>query len=487
MADLTWTRGQILQRAAAAGLGFAAAGRFAAASAADADVVAAPPAGVHVFASRPDLLPPVVSVLHRVPGATADGLLFTAPLSGPGARGAMLVEEDGNLVYFHPTKPVVALNFRAATYRGKPVLTWWEGVTENGLGNGSHVILDDTYRLVKRVDAGNARHADLHEFLLTDRNTALVTAWDHAEADLRPFGGPANGVVVNGMIQELELPSGRVLFEWKSMDHVGLDESYAGVGPQFDFFHVNSIQRLPDGDYLVSARNTWCVYKIDGETGEIVWRLGGKRSDFSMGTGTVFAWQHDARLHGNLLSVFDDGGDPQVQPQSKGLVLALDTKRMRASLHRRYTHYPTLHSHALGSLQRQPNGNVLIGWGTAPYFTEFTDGGRVVFDARLPKGGENYRALRFPWRGEPYFPPAVNAMSHAAGHLLFVSWNGATEVALWQLETGSSPGSLTPELKVPRTHFETSIPVSAGVKYARVAALDTQGAALGRSETLHFV
>jgi hypothetical protein len=214
----------------------------------------------------------------------------------------------------------------------------------------------------------------------------------------------------------------------------------------------------------------------------VLWRLGGKRSDFTMGPGTVFAWQHDARMHpGGLLSLFNDGGAPTVQPQSKALVLRLDGRRMRATVHRRYVHHPRAKAHALGSTQVLPNGNVLVGWGTERYFSEYTDGGRLVFDAAFPPGGQSYRTLRFPWHGTPYFRPAVVAARHAAGHLLHVSWNGATEVTQWQLEYGAAPGRLAAERIVPKTKFETLIAVPAGVRYARVAALDAQGEVLRRS------
>jgi Arylsulfotransferase (ASST) len=486
--DARLTRGALLRRAGIAGLGLTAAGRLALGRLeAEALAAAGSTQYVHAFVSRPDLRPPLISVLHHERGATANGLLFLAPLSGPGARGPMLVDNSGAVVYSHMTKPVAALNFRTATYRGKPVLTWWEGATEHGLGEGSHVILDASYRVVDRFKAGNGRHSDLHEFLLTDRNTALVTAWSHAEADLRKYGGKKNGVVVDGIVQELELPSGRVLFEWRSLDHVGLDESHAGVGPQFDYFHVNSIERDADGNYLVSARNTWAIYKIDGETGKILWRLGGKKSDFTMGPGTVFAWQHDARSHpGNLISVFDDGGAPQVQPQSKALVLALDHRRKRAALHRRYVHHPPAEAHALGSVQLLSNRNVLVGWGTSRFTSEYTDAGRLVFDAALPPGGQNYRTLRFPWTGTPFFDPEIAVTSHAGGQLVYASWNGATGVAAWQLETGPSPARLTGGARVPKRRFETEIPVPAGAKFVRVAALDADSVVLRRSKTIRL-
>ena len=488
MSESELTRSQLIRRAAMAGIGLTAVGRSGLRvfdNAAMAAPAAASPNGHHAFTSRPDLRPPVVSVLQHKHGSTAEGLIFMAPLSGPGDRGTMLVDNGGDVVYFHPTKPVVALNFRTALYHGKPVLTWWEGKTEHGLGDGTHVILDSTYRVVKRVTAGRGRASDLHEFLLTERNTALVTAWEHAEADLTAFGGPKNGTVVGGIMQELDPANGRVLFEWRSLDHVTLDESYAGIGPQFDYFHINSVERDGDGNYLVSARNTWGIYKIDGQTGKVLWRLGGKKNDFKMSRGTVFAWQHDARSHpGNLLSLFDDGGAPKVQPQSRALVLALDHKRMQATLHRRYVHYPPAVAHALGSTQILPNSNVLVGWGTAPFFTEYTDDGRVVYDATLPKGGQSYRTLRFPWSGTPYFAPTVTATPHAGGHLLHASWNGSTEVVQWQLETGPSANRLAAERSVPKTHFETRIAVAAGTKYARVAALNADAEVLRHSKTL---
>ena len=228
--------------------------------------------------------------------------------------------------------------------------------------------------------------------------------------DLSSIGGPSNGVVVGGDRAGARAPErARALRVAQPRPRRG---RRVPRGRQhdaaYDYFHVNSIELDADGNLLVSARNTWAIYKIDRGSGNIIWRLGGKKSDFAMGPGTGFAWQHDARHHGasdQLVSLFDDGAAPQVQPQSKALVLALDTKRMRATLHRKYTHGPPLLSHALGSTQLLPNGNVLVGWGTAPWLSEYTRGGALVFDAHLPHGGQNYRVLKFPWHGRPTEPP----------------------------------------------------------------------------------
>ena len=480
-----------MRRAAGSGAGALLLGSAAASGRlAESAFAATKPTGTHHFRSRPDLVPPVLKSVHDDPRTSA-GCLFLAPLSGPGQRGSLILDRSGEPLWFKPSTPVVALNFRAAIYRGKPALTWWEGKTEHGLGEGTHVILDETYREVARIPAGHGRPSDLHEFLLTARGTALVTAWERVIMDLSSVGGLPNGVVIGGILQELELPSGRVLFEWRSLDHVAIDESHALISTDtpFDYFHINSIELDADGNFLVSARNTWAIYKIDRGSGNIIWRLGGKKSDFAMGPGTVFAWQHDARHHGatdQLVSLFDDGAAPQVQPQSKALVLALDTKRMRATVHRKYTHDPPLLSHALGSTQLLPNGNVLVGWGTAPWLSEYTHSGELVFDAHLPFGGQNYRVLKMPWHGRPTDRPAIAARRLQGRRIVYASWNGATDVHAWRFETGPTASSLPAVTATRRTGFETEFPAPADARYTAVVALDAHGKPLGRSKTVNF-
>jgi hypothetical protein len=339
--------------------------------------------------------------------------------------------------------------------------------------------MDSSYRVIHRLRAGNRRPSDLHEFVLTPQGTALVTSWERATVDLSRVGGPSSGDVIGGVVQELELPTGRVLFEWRSLDHVGVEESHwpwSATGA-YDYFHVNSVELDHDGNFLVSARNTWAVYKIDRGSGDVMWRLGGKKSDFAMGQGTAFAWQHDARRHGGgdyLLSLFDDASNPTVQPQSKALILKLDERRKTVSLFRRYTHYPNLLAHALGSVQMMSNNNVLVGWGTEPYVTEYSLDGKVLLDLRFPRGSENYRALRLPWVGKPERAPDLIVRFVKGRHLIYASWNGATEVAAWQV--GSE--------KHRRTGFETEIVAPLGMKHVTVTPLDRHGKPLHRGQSV---
>jgi hypothetical protein len=231
-----------------------------------------------------------------------------------------------------------------------------------GFGVGEYVIADASYRELTRLRAGNHRGEDQHEFLLTPQGTALITSYERRSMSLVPIGGRADATVVGGVVQELEIPSGRVLFEWRSLDHVGVAESLRAVQVPYDYFHINSIDVAPDGDLLVSARNTWASYKISRKDGRVVWRLGGKQSDFRMGRGAAFAWQHDARFHedGRLVSIFDNAVGPGRRAQSRTIVLELDTRRMRASLNREYTHRPALYARAMGNAQLLADGSYLV-------------------------------------------------------------------------------------------------------------------------------
>jgi hypothetical protein len=474
------TRRDLLARGAAAGAGILVGARLLGRSAG----LAATRAGtdVRTFVSRPDLQPPRITVVHRGLGI-ADGHLFLAPSSGPGQRGVLIADNAGEPIWFHPTSPRTAMNFRVALYRGEPVLTWWEGMSEHGLGVGEHVIFDRSYREVARFPAGNELGVDLHELIVTSAGTALVAAYDIPTVDLSRLGGPKRGRVIEGVVQELDIPSARVLFEWRSLDHVALEESHTRVGARFDYFHLNSIDADASGDLLVSARNTWAVYKVSRDTGKVRWRLGGKKTDFKLGPGASFSWQHDARQHGAdgcLVTLFDNADAPQEEPQSRGLAISLDTKRMTAALVHQYTHRPPVLAHALGSLQRLPNGNALVGWGTNPAFTEYSESGAVRFDAHLPHGGQNYRALRYAWQGRPGEPPRLAVRDGR----LYASWNGATAVAAWQVRAGAAPSELKPAGTTPRQGFETELSASGAARYAAVTALDHAGRPLGDSATI---
>jgi hypothetical protein len=444
------------------------------------------------FRSRPDLRPPRVGV-SASGAANAEGYLFLGPTHKAGVQsGAMIVDASGQLVWFRPVPGGHWVsNFRVQSYRGAAALTWWQGQVDDasGYGRGSGVILDGSYRQVAQVQARNGRHADLHELLLTPQGTALITCYPEAvPADLSAVGGARNGRAYQSVIQEIDVRTGRLLFEWRSLEHVPVSESYCPVWGIYDYLHVNSIDLTPDGHLLVSARHTCALYKIHRRTGRVLWRLGGKRSDFAMGSGARFAWQHDARVHpGGQISLFDDGaGVRKTEPQSRGLILSLDHARRRVSLLSAYRHPRPLLAYAMGNMQVLPDGNVIVGWGNVPVLSEFGTNGGLLTELRLAWGHASYRAFRFPWTGSPRDMPALVASRSADGTTLSASWNGATGVAAWQANVGSSASQLTPANVSPRSGFETEIPLPIRGGYASVLALDGDGRPLGRSRVIQL-
>ena len=347
----------------------------------------------------------------------------------------MILDNRGRLVWF--SRDRYATDFKVQTYRGEPVLTWWQGGIVAGHGEGEYVIFDSSYREVRRVRAGNGYKGDLHEFSITPQDTALLTAYAETRADLSPIGGPNDAPVWDGIAQELDLETGEVLFEWHSLDHVGVGESYRpppeDPDEPLDYFHINSIEVEPDGNFLIDAKGTYAVYKVDRESGEVLWRLGGKKSDFEMGEGARFAFQHDARrLPDGTISIFDNGslvfedGIPRAVEESRAIVLELDERKMTASLVREYTHPDEQHADAAGNLQMLANGDAFVGWGRALAISEFGKDGGLLFDARLPSNNRSYRAFRLPWRGYPTDRPAAVAERISEEVEVYASWNGAT-------------------------------------------------------------
>src|SRR5215208_4063254 len=219
------------------------------------------------FISRPDLRPPTLTV-DTPPNKIAPGLLLLSPKGGPSGWGPMIVDDRNDLVWFRPMRRgIVADDFKVQRYRGAPVLTWWQGKTNpKGYGAGSYVIADSSYREIARVRAGRGIQGDLHEFQLTPRGTAIIVAYHAVRGDLHSVGGPRRGRVMDCIVQEIDVATGAVRFEWRSLDHVALKESHQSAPKPndhtspFDYFHVNAVDVDDDGNLLISARNTWAVY-----------------------------------------------------------------------------------------------------------------------------------------------------------------------------------------------------------------------------------
>jgi hypothetical protein len=426
------------------------------------------------FVSRPDLKPPRVKLLVRT-RYVSPGYIFIAPKKKVEEGGPLILDNRGRVVWFMPVDRRGVTDFRVQHLAGKPVLTWWRGKSADDKRPGRYSIYDNSYRPIAYVQPGNGLLGDMHEFKITARNTALMTLSHRVRVKSRN--------VLEGAFQEVDIRTGRVLFEWHSVGHVRLIESYYRLprnpDKTYDYFHINTIEVDRDGNFLVSARNTHTIYKINRRTGAVMWRLGGKRSDFELGKGVRFAWQHDVRRQANgTLTLFDNEAAPKMRKQSRGLILRVDEKRRTVTVVHSFVHDPPLVAVDQGNMQKLSNGHYLVGWGHQPYVTEFGPHGKPLLDLRFGRSGvDSYRAYRFSWVGRPHSKPTVAV----EGNTLYASWNGATEVRSWQLLGGPDKKKLRPLLAVPKTGFEAAIPLPADVPWVAVRALDRLGHSLARS------
>lgn len=351
-------------------------------------------------------------------------------------------------------------------------------------------MLDDTYEEIATVTTGGEvgpDRADFHDTTITDRGTMLLISYYPTLMDLTEVGGPSEGWVLDGRIQEVDIATGAVVFEWSAAEHVPAERTFQEIVPDddamgtqdapFDWFHLNSVTEDDDGSLILSARNTHAIYKLDKQSGELVWTLGGKDSDFQIGEGTDFAWQHDAqRSDDGTITLLDNHVDldDADSEDSRGLRLELDEVDMTAEVAQQYDPPQGRPAGSMAYLQELEDGTVVIGWGQEPYFSEFTNDGELILDAS--HGGDgSYRAYRFRWEARPTTEPDVVVQDNS----VFVSWNGATEVAQWRVVAGDDEASAEPVQTVERDGFETEISLNSGAAHVTVEALDHNGEVLG--------
>ena len=438
------------------------------------------------FHSAPRLHPPVVAMVGKDTDTAAGDIFLDAEHSG--YNGPFILDPTGGLVWFGQLagRREIASDVRVQQYAHHPVLTYFDGTRKGGVG----LLLNEHYERIHTVTAGDGYQAeglDPHEFQLTGDGTALAVVKATVPADLTSVGGPPNGLVVDSIIQEIDIATDRVVWEWSTLAHIPLDDSYASYQPGVPFYayHLNSIQQIPGGNLLVSFRHLWAVLSINKKSGKVNWELGGKHSSFSIGPGANFEWQHDARLASpGLLTVFDNGaGLTKNEKQSRALEIAL--RGHAATLVHAYEHTPRVLALSQGSVQLVPSGNVFVGWGFAPTFSEYTQAGRQIFSASFRSPVQSYRAYREHWTGAPMWPPSIDVNPVSDGKVMvYASWNGDTEVARWRVLAGATKTALEPVAGAARRGFETPIAIETKRQYVEVQALAGSGRVLATSSVV---
>ncbi|MDQ5894094.1 MAG: Aryl-sulfate sulfotransferase [Actinomycetota bacterium] len=420
--------------------------------------------------------------IHQSRPGKASGKIFYAPrTSGPTIR-----DEEGELVWYRPGLRIT--DFRAQRYRGRNVLTWWRRDTFGGKVQSRFEIADSRYRVIRRFEGGNGFIGDPHEFNLTPRGTAYVTAYRTAVVDMSRFGGPKRGFLLDYIAQEIDLQTGLVVWEWHPLGNLRLNETYLGIPKRntrpFDWLHLNSINDDKDGNILLSARHTQALYKINRKTGKVMWRIGGKRSSFRLGRGVRFGFQHDVQRQPNgTLTIFDNGAGGvhgRVNRFSSAKTLRFDGRTRTVKLVRAYRSPRKNISNSQGNTQRQANGNLFVGWGSVNSCTEFASDGRILFDFSFSAKTVSYRCFKAPWTGAPRTPIAVLSKPAGVDSRVWVSWNGDTRVRTWRVLAGGATLAYAGE--APRDGFETVVPVTGQPARFRLVGLDANGKVLGRSK-----
>lgn len=482
------------------------------------------------FRSRPDLAPPRLNITIPATAQVEQGYLFVAPFAGlqdtpdeqhgPRQAGPYIFRDNGDLIWSgYGLYSIWATNFRAARWNGQDVLFSFEGDHNPlyGHGHGHVTFMNQRYETIRQLRAGNHKLMDKHEFTIINEMTGLIQIYQPVPRDLTPWGAkPEQQWIVNAIFQEIDIATGKVLFEWSSLDHVDPSESVlpitkgqAGAGynssDSWDYFHINSIDKDAEGNYLLSARDACALVKINGTDGSVIWRLNGKKSDFAMGKNTTFCFQHHARWlsqspSSEVISLYDNsahgsesssGSDLATAPTSSGKILRLNTTSSAVELVQAFYPPPgtNLRSKSQGSTQILPNGNALVNWGSEGAMTEYLSNGTAIFHAYMDSGElglgvQNYRAFRFNWTGLPSEDPAIVALEKkdGSGTQVHVSWNGDTETKAWRFFEVGGGGERELLRKVERTGFETAFLVERrAVRFVSAEAVDANGEVLTRT------
>jgi hypothetical protein len=383
--------------------------------------------------------------------------------------GPMILDMAGNLVWSAPGQyGEASANTRIQRYRGQNLLTFWAGEKLQESGLGSYYLLNSSYDIVQTVSAvGTDLEGDLHEFKITEDGSALIIVYERTSVSLDDIvvDIPADHIIVNGILQEIDIATGELLFEWRLTDHLehpALQNSSGGfvADGSFDYFHMNSIDKDSKGNYLISLRHLHVLVYVRGITGDILWTLGNDFGDFkdlSQGDATGFRWQHDARWiseDDGIISLFDNGmahKHPDAT-YSQGLIIQLDFLNWTAKLLQNYTSRDLIGSASQGNVQllSRPHDkdHVFIGWGASAAFTEHNIRGDLLcethFGASLLFYFERVKSYRtfktFDWKA---IPAAWDPEAQIADNEIYVSWNGATEVAYWSLQSRNATANAT--------------------------------------------
>lgn len=364
--------------------------------------------------SLPSDFPPITVDSSNNPSS---GDIFLAnnsltPASDPYGNYIMILRNNGTVVRYMKV-PSGAMDF---TVQPNGDLSYAELTKTVKIGNSDVVeyvkwiVMDTSFTPIDTFECGNGygSETDVHDFVLLPNGHALLFAADPEPVNMTKYGGSADATVIGNVVQELDANK-NVVFQWRTWDAIPDTDSYMSLKTNIvDLTHGNSLDVDRDGNIIFSMRHLSSIIKIDRQTGKIDWILGGKQNQFTFinehasNAPTYFSFQHDARiLPDGDLTLFDNGNQHN-PPYSRAVEYKLNQQKKTATLVWEYRPNPDIFNFAMGSVQRLPNGNTMIGWGFAsangaPMLTEVRPDGSIALEMSMPAGQFSYRAYKFPW------------------------------------------------------------------------------------------
>jgi hypothetical protein len=310
--------------------------------------------------------------------------------------------------------------------------------------NYQWMMTDSNFNIIDsfKCKNGYGPETNAHDFVIYPDGEYYLMAYNNQTIDMTAYGGLPNATVTGLVMQKYDADK-NVIFQWRSWDHLAFTEANNNVsltGALVDYVHGNSMEEDTDGNLIYSSRSMCEIVKVDIETGNILWRLGGENNQFTFIDDPIplgFAFQHDARriANGNL-TLFNNGNFLPLQ-ESSSKEYELDEVNMTAKLVWSYTHpwingITPLFGRASGSTQRLANGNTLIGWGTVltnptlPNATEVDPQGNITWEMAFDSAGwKSYRFYKFEWN--PCSRPTAHLMkSVVKPGKISLSWDPAT-------------------------------------------------------------
>lgn len=442
--------------------------------------------------TRPEVATlPIITVTVPYASLHNEFLFLTSNNTAYDTRHGYILDSNAKPVYVvRAPEGEIIMDFKVQRVNGKDYLSYFVGQQYlQGSGLGKFVVLDNTYKVIDEWQMGNGLLADFHDFQLLPNGNALMMAYQDLPRDMTAYGGKADAVVIDFIIQELNRQK-QVVFEWRALDHIPLTDSYLPLtGQRVDFVHGNAVELDIDGNLLISLRSTNQILKINRSTGAVMWIFGGKRNQFNLGGDEGFTDQHDIRRLPNGNVSLWDNGDRRTPQHARAVEYRLDEVAKTATKVWEYRETPDFRSWHSGNFQRFVAGGGMISWGGNDRVTEVNAAKQKQFDATFPPGSGSYRAYRFAWKGQPAAAPDLVATSlEALTMQLAMSWNGATEVAQYQVIGARTPAQLQTQSAIVATvakkDFETILTLTdlpADMCFFKVMPVDKAGVVLATS------